>query len=392
MARHPPPLPPPPSPPASMRPPQSRLSPNVGIVPWILIFDPDNRQVMQPTTSRYPSGSFGIGVETEFLLEPCQRSFDGNTLREVVIKAASSYNEFLSRQNYKEHPAMHNAIDQAYHRPQYAEWSLDSDTTIETRNRNRAPYSPWRQHINLLWEFLSTNYKISANTSCGTHVNLSPAGGYILTDLKKICQSIIHFEPAFEALLPEDRLSNEYARSNWLDNSNFGYQNRTRKQSMDVIHEASTIRDLVLLMNLNHDKMFGWNFLYLLYSPHGTIQFRRGAASTSPQHVFMWIEVAMSFVQAAVDGGSRENLSRIPAAVGGLRWFIQAANLPDRVPGLYDSRYLDIFFARASTNAFREPRPLGKLSSTKLNKLLKKKEDKRKNIILAKVSHEPYWG
>lgn len=37
----------------------------------------------------------------------------------------------------------------------------------------------------------------------------------------------------------------------------------------------------VLLMNPDHDKIFGWNFFYLLNSPNGTIEFRRGAASTS---------------------------------------------------------------------------------------------------------------
>jgi len=86
--------------------------------------------------------------------------------------------------------------------------------------------------------------------------------GYSFVDLKKICQSIIHFESAFEALLPEDRLANEYARSNWLDNSNFGHRNLSRKQSIDVIQHTHDLRKLVLLMNLNHDKMFGWNFLY----------------------------------------------------------------------------------------------------------------------------------
>lgn len=50
---------------------------------------------------------------------------------------------------------------------------------------------------------------------------------------------------------------------------------------MDVIQQASNIRELVLLMNPDHDKMFGWNFFYLLNSPNGTIEFRRGAASTS---------------------------------------------------------------------------------------------------------------
>ncbi|KAF5537693.1 hypothetical protein FPHYL_12694 [Fusarium phyllophilum] len=385
-----PPVPPPPPPPP---PPASKPA--------------TSKKTTQPPVPKYPPGSFGIGVETEFLLEPRRKDLDGRTNREFSIKAASSYNAFLKTQGReKTHPSMHNAIDQPYHGPQFAEWSLDSDSTIETPNKNRAPWglenispifrsyenSTWRQHIDTMWRFITTNYRISANSSCGTHVHLSRAGGYTLAELKRVCQCIIHFEPAFECILPKDRLSNEYARSNWLDNPNFGHKNLNRRETMDVIQRTATIRDLVLLMNPDHDKMFGWNLLYLINNPHGTIEFRRGAASVSSHDVFMWIELAMSFVQASIQGGSRENLARVPATVGGLRWFIQAAKLPDRVPGLYDSRYLMSLFSDIPDNTFREPVPLGRLSSAKMAKLMcKKEEDKRKTVIISKIAQKPYW-
>ncbi|KAM0209070.1 hypothetical protein ACHAQD_011384 [Fusarium lateritium] len=133
--------------------------------------------------------------------------------------------------------------------------------------------------------------------------------------------------------------------------------------------------------------MFGWNFLYLINNPNGTIEFRRGAASTSSDDVFMWIEIAMSFIQASIQGGSRENLVRVPATVGGLKWFIQAAKLPDGVPGLYDSRYL-----RIPDKTFRQPVPLGRLSPAKMAKLMcKKEEDKRKTVIISKMMQKPFW-
>lgn len=153
------------------------------------------------------------------------------------------------------------------------------------------------------------------------------------------------------------------------------------------------MRELVLLMNPNHDKMFGWNFLYLLNNPHGTIEFRRGAASTSVDHVFIYIEVAMSFIDAAIRLGDPERLERVPATVGGLKWFIRAANLPDNVPGLYKLRYLNRFFSGKSDSAFREPKPLGKLSAARLLKLKKKKEeDKKKNLAMVKMLQQPYWS
>ncbi|KAF7591582.1 hypothetical protein BBP40_001330 [Aspergillus hancockii] len=365
------------------------------------------RQVAQAETPKYPPGSYGIGVEVEFLLNPRDKSKGDDNIRGFSKLVADSYNNFLTRFDPGRHPRMHNAIDESYIGPRFAEWSLDSDSTIETPSKGHAPWglesispifrahrdSTWRQHIEFMWRFLSANYSINVNSSCGTHVHLSRVGGYTLADLKKICQSIIHFEPAFEALLPEERLSNEYARSNWLDNENFGRRNLSRKQSIVVIQRASSMRELVLLMNPDHDKMFGWNFLYLLSSPHGTIEFRRGAASTSAQGVFVYIEVAMSFVEAAIRLGEPGKLEKIPGTVGGLKWFINAANLPDKVPGLYDSRYLDLFFSGRSDTALREPRPLGNLTADRLSKLKKKKEeDMRKNVAMAKMLQEPYWS
>lgn len=205
---------------------------------------------------------------------------------------------------------------------------------------------------------MTENYEITTNTSCGTHVHLSRVGGYALSDLKKICESIIHFETAFEAILPEERLSNEYTRSNWLDNENFGHSNLSREQSIAVIRRASSIQEVVHLMNPNRNKMFGWNFLYLLDSPHRTIEFRRGPASSSAQKVFACIELATSFVEAAVRLGDPESIEKTPSTVGGLKRFIQAANLPNR-PGLYESSYLNHFFDGKNDADFREPKPLG---------------------------------
>ena len=68
-----------------------------------------------------------------------------------------------------------------------------------------------------MWNYLNANYKITANASCGTHVHMSVAGGYSLEELKRLSHAIIHFEPALEALLPEDRWGNEYTKSNWIE-------------------------------------------------------------------------------------------------------------------------------------------------------------------------------
>ncbi|QMW46617.1 hypothetical protein G4B11_010072 [Aspergillus flavus] len=104
------------------------------------------------------------------------------------------------------------------------------------------------------------------------------------------------------------------------------------------------------------------------------------------------ILIAMSFIEAAVQLGSPENLETAPGTVGGLKQFISAARLSNNIPGLYDSRYLSLFFGNKTDGTFREPKPLGKLSAYQLNKLNKKKEDDKKNVAMVKMLHEPYWS
>lgn len=61
------------------------------------------------------------------------------TIREFSRMVAASYNDYLARVAPGHHPKMHNAIDEAYLGLQFAEWSLDSDSTIEVPNRGGTP-------------------------------------------------------------------------------------------------------------------------------------------------------------------------------------------------------------------------------------------------------------
>lgn len=368
-------------------------------------------------------GTFAIGIETEVLISPrtiSQARKSEDFSREVV----RGYLKQL-QQTRDLHPGMHNAINESSRGARFSEWSLDEDSTIELPARSSgvrckilvsicpreadfpaqegleliSPIlrvqagSAWRSHVAFIWFYLEKAYDIAANNSCGTHIHVSVAGGYTLVDLQRIACSIIYFEPALEAVLPPDRQGNMYAKSNRIDNKNFGYKNLSRRQAMDEIAACPNLRALVLLMNPpregDHDKMFGWNFLNLLQSSQSTIEFRRGAASTSSTDVFMWAEVALSFVRAAMRKGTRDNLSRIPPTVGGLLWFINAGQIPaDEV----DQRYIDRLFAGIDQYKSLSPTACGRLSPEKASKLKKKKlEDKKKNLMLLKTLQGPYW-
>ena len=98
----------------------------------------------------------------------------------------------------------------------------------------------------------------------------------------------------------------------------------------------------------------------------------------------------MSFIQAAISVGSSDEISRFPAAVQGLRLFLNKDLT--LVKGMSDPQYLDMLFYGKKSNFFLEPIAVGKLSSKKAAKLRKKmEEDAKVNMILSKLEHGGAW-
>lgn len=219
------------------------------------------------------------------------------------------------------------------------------------------------------------------------HVSLSR--GFTLSDLKSIAQSIIYFEPAFEVLVPEQRRGNEYSRSNWIDNPNFGHRNLSREKSIASIGTLRTIDEVIKVMNPDQSKYFGWNFLSI--KTYRTIEFRRGAVSLSADDVLMWAELAMSFILAAV-APRGDTLQQYPATVGGLESFIQNARLPV-LPGTHDPSLLKSLFHGIAPTAKMQPTPVGRLSPAKAAKLQRKiAADRASNPMLDIIHSAQQYG
>lgn len=174
-----------------------------------------------------------------------------------------------------------------------------------------------------------------------------------------MAQAIIHFEQAFEAILPEERRANEYARSNWIDNPHFAYQNLSRDQSIDFLEDLTTINQVIDAMNPNQSKYFGWNFLSA--RRFKTIEFRRGAVSLSVNDVFMWAELAMSFIRAALALQSTTQL----------RQYLQYAQLSTQ-QGMHNPTFLNPLFSGKASTDRANPVPVGTLSPAKQAKLQRK--------------------
>lgn len=136
-------------------------------------------------------------------------------------------------------------------------------------------------------------------------------------------------------------------------------------------------------MNPNGSKYFGWNFLAI--KKFKTVEFRRGAASLTVDDVFMWVEIAMSFIQAALKMRSANDLQTHVANIGGLRDFIQNAEFIN-APGTWDSTYLSLLFNGKGSGDSLQPTLVGQLSPEKEQKLRRKIEaDSRSQPMLVKL-------
>ncbi|KAA8644932.1 uncharacterized protein ATNIH1004_009143 [Aspergillus tanneri] len=345
-----------------------------------------------------PPGSFGIGIEMELLLESrFTPSAADNTFPRFARQCAMSYNSSVP----SPYPRMHSLVQAQWEGVPHTQWVLHHDPTCETQQEpwgieiispllRSHPGSQWRQSVEALWSFINQKYIAQSNADCSTHVHISRVEGFSTTDVKRVAQAIIHFEPAFEALVPPERRGNEYSRSNWLDNPQLGYQNLSRDQSIELIESRNTTDEIIGIMNPNQSKYFGWNFLPL--KTFRTIEFRRGSASLSANDAFTWVELAMSFIQAAMIQPSSQQLLRYPRTIGGLKDFIQYAHLPQQ-EGAYNSAYLQRLFTGSHPNAKLNPIPVGHLSEQKRAKLQRKMDaDTASNPMLDIIASAQQHG
>ncbi|KXJ87326.1 hypothetical protein Micbo1qcDRAFT_197912 [Microdochium bolleyi] len=342
------PAPPPPAPPL---PPPLRYPP-----------PPPPSSRVSPPPRPVARGVIGIGIETEFLLGP-----------------------------HPHRPRMESLVENLTVSRPHSTWKLVDDPTVGTNSIpwgvemvspmfQLAQSSGWRETITDTWETLDAHYIVSGGENCSTHVHMSIGGYYSVLQLKRLAQAIIHFEPAFEAILPRDRRGNEYARSNWIDNDYFGRKGLSRPQAVARIEQCRTIDEIIELMNPKGSRYFGWNFQAL--KKYETVEFRRGPVSTTVNDVFKWIALASSFLRAAIEMDSAEKICATAPTVGGLGTFVYYGARHDP----QDGRYLQLLLAGRHAGDRMDPIAVGKLSPEKRKKLERKMEiDRRCNPMVDNI-------
>ncbi|KAL9054203.1 MAG: hypothetical protein Q9162_004311 [Coniocarpon cinnabarinum] len=140
--------------------------------------------------------------------------------------------------------------------------------------------------------------------------------------LKLVAQAVIYWEPAWEAIMPDERRGTGYARSNYVDNMMFALiRSHTREQAIDDIEQVQTVTEFLDLVHPDEAKYWGWNF-WNVEQRCNTIEFRRGACSRSFRDVKMWIAAATCFILSAIQAGSIDGIRRRRCTVAELQQFM----------------------------------------------------------------------
>jgi Putative amidoligase enzyme len=256
--------------------------------------------------------------------------------------------------------------------------------------------SPWRDEVKTTWAFLRKHYLITTNEKCSTHVHVSYRKGFDLAALQKIAQCIIHFEPAVEAIVPQSRRANSYAKSNWLDNVNFWVEKKSPRQAIEEIGNARARQEVVELMTPGLDKWFAWNFRSIL--DLRTLEFRKAGASTTVQEALAWAEFAMTFVLSAMQTeNTPAYLNTLPPNVDGLRRFLLKEKRPADAP-MCNPEYLKPLWAGKTGKESLQPQPaLAAWESQSQKQKAARWAEKTRQLMLSKIeqapwmSEEPMW-
>lgn len=215
---------------------------------------------------------------------------------------------------------------------------------------------------------------------CGTHVHISPGVGLMwsIGDLKEIACAILHYEKAWNVIIPAARRCNEYAKSNRFDNPKLA--EKTDAQCIEAVNACENSVTIADLMNNDGDRYFGWNFTNLYYGQKMTVEFRRGPGVHDFGTCEAWVALAVAFIQAARRAETVMDVIGFSANVMGLRAFIHEGleEIGEQVEGM-DSLF------DGKTGAIQTS-PIGQLSATKLEKLRQKKaKDDKKNFMVEKI-------
>lgn len=187
----------------------------------------------------------------------------------------------------------------------------------------------WREDVQELWKYLDDHYVIQEVRHSNTIIRIILDNLYTRTDIKRIAQAVIHFEPVFDLFMPDQHEPTAFTRRNWRDHADLGQAGLTQAQSIDYLEEISASlpagndrsRRTLVCSHLWPSAHFSWAWTLdaHLIKP---VEFGRLPASATSGDVIIWSDLVLSFVHAAIACPSTTQLQYIASNRVGLQYFL----------------------------------------------------------------------
>lgn len=202
---------------------------------------------------------------------------------------------------------------------EFASPIFDYSVMISPDHAFRGRYiPPWLSSIIKLFKVLEDETIIFVNDECtALQVSVSANDHYgwdSLDQVKSLSKSILYFESAIHALLPQPRRDNEYAKWNGSPTQTTSTTTHTNPRfqgtfggvgsRIALVDACATVEELVELMN-NGSKRWSWNFMDLKADENsnminGRVEFRSPPGVNNWRECSAWIHFTIEFVHAAI--------------------------------------------------------------------------------------------
>ncbi|KAL9050837.1 MAG: hypothetical protein Q9162_006381 [Coniocarpon cinnabarinum] len=320
--------------------------------------------MIHPPHGTHYGTQFRVGWEWEVMLTPRYNVQRASTLTGFAHKLTDVHNKWVTS-HAPYHTVMVNRVGHIGIPNPYQHWSVEADGSL----RHQPSQSKYGVEI---------------------HVHVSLPNNFDLDALVHLSEAILHFEPAFEALLPEERGGHIfYARSNWLNNPSFYTHGTSRKDAINMVGRCKSKQEVCSMMS-PRCRYYGWNFSNCC-SRNATIEFRRGQSARERGGALKWMEVAASFVWASCHAGKVEHITCFPPTKGGLEKFLQAAHLPQG-EGLFQERQLQGFFKGKDDDARKEPGILSEAPNSLIARYLPPQTERQTHLMNEMVRQDQNYG
>jgi len=217
---------------------------------------------------------------------------------------------------------------------------------------SRISRPPWRDSVKEVSAYFQTNSVLEVDDFPSTSIWISIEPRFSLTEVKRIAQCGIHFEPAIEALMLQSVGADQsFTMGNWALSWDFAPSMRTRPEAIELVENSPTLAAVSALMQRNQPlKNYTWEFKHL-GQPQERIEYYRCPPFDDAQKAIRYLEFTMCFVRVAIRC-PRERLLTVPSNVGGVRWFMTRF----REAWLYNCALMPSIWRGIPSEARSEPR------------------------------------